>query len=230
MKKINVTAIDRDTLTEDVLNEWQTILNETAEIIGVPAGLITRVDGKKIEILLSSQTEGNPYPVPCTSQYPDSGWYCEHTLKTKALNLIPNAFNDPEWKDNTAAVQLHMISYLGMSIERPDGEQFGTICFIDNKQNEHNDVHIMIVKQIKRMIELSLSIVLAQDEIKTLKGFIPICSACKQIRDDKGYWNQLETYIEKHSDAAFTHSMCPSCSEKFYGKEDWYKELDNKKE
>jgi len=52
-------------------------------------------------------------------------------------------------------------------------------------------------------------------EIKTLKGFIPICACCKQIRDDEGYWNQLEAYISKHTNAIFTHGICPSCAEKY---------------
>ena len=52
-------------------------------------------------------------------------------------------------------------------------------------------------------------------EIKTLKGFIPICATCKKIRDDEGYWNQLEAYISKHTDAVFSHGMCPECAEKY---------------
>jgi len=70
----------------------------------------------------------------------------------------------------------------------------------------------------------------ALDEIKTLKGIVPICSSCKKIRDDKGYWNLLESYIEKHSNASFSHGMCPDCSEKFYGNEGWYIEMKQKKE
>ncbi len=216
---------NRETLTKDVLKEWQAFLNQAAEMIDVPAGLITRVDGNEIEILLSSETEGNPYSVSCTSQFPNSGWYCEHTLKSRTLNLIPNALNDPQWKENDAAVQLRMVSYLGMPIEKPNGELFGTICFIDNKQNAHNNIHILLIKQIKRMIELSLSIVLAQDEIKTLKGIVPICSTCKKIRDDKGYWNQLEAYIENHSEASFSHGVCPECFDKLYSGENWYSEV-----
>jgi DNA-binding response OmpR family regulator len=50
-------------------------------------------------------------------------------------------------------------------------------------------------------------------EIKTLKGCIPICATCKKIRDDEGYWNQLEAYISKHTDATFTHGICPACLE-----------------
>ncbi len=55
----------------------------------------------------------------------------------------------------------------------------------------------------------------ALGEIKTLKGFLPICVSCKKIRDDQGYWNQLEAYIATHSDAVFTHGYCPQCAESY---------------
>ena len=53
-------------------------------------------------------------------------------------------------------------------------------------------------------------------EVKTLKGFIPICASCKKIRDDKGFWDQIETYISKHSEAKFSHGICPGCMKKLY--------------
>jgi len=56
----------------------------------------------------------------------------------------------------------------------------------------------------------------ALNKIKTLRGIIPICASCKKIRDDKGYWNQLENYIREHSDAVFSHGICPECTEKLY--------------
>lgn len=56
----------------------------------------------------------------------------------------------------------------------------------------------------------------ALNEIETLKGIIPICMHCKQIRDDEGYWNKVETYIEKNSKAKFSHGICPSCFKEFY--------------
>lgn len=56
----------------------------------------------------------------------------------------------------------------------------------------------------------------ALEHIKTLQGILPICSYCKKIRDDKGYWDQVEIYIGKHSDAMFSHSICPECMKKFY--------------
>ncbi len=62
----------------------------------------------------------------------------------------------------------------------------------------------------------------ALDEVKMLKGLIPICASCKKIRDDKGYWNQIESYIEQHSDAAFSHGLCPDCLDEIYGDKPWY--------
>lgn len=218
---MDANPFNRKKITEDVLKEWQNLLNETAEILGVPAGLITRVNGKEIEILLSSETEGNPYSAAYTSQYPDSGWYCEYTLKRKGLNLIPNATQDPQWKDNAAAVELNIISYVGIPIERPDGEQFGTVCFLDNKQNAHNDLHIRLVEQIKRMIELSLRIVLAQEKIKSrdrliddLTKIYPICSYCKNVREETGKWVSVEQYVDNISGAKASHSICPRCYER----------------
>ncbi len=52
--------------------------------------------------------------------------------------------------------------------------------------------------------------------VRTLSGLIPICASCKKIRDDKGYWSQLELYIQQHSDALFSHGLCPECVEKLY--------------
>jgi sensor domain CHASE-containing protein len=54
-------------------------------------------------------------------------------------------------------------------------------------------------------------------QVKTLSGFLPICAACKKIRDDKGYWNQIEAYLSTRSDVQFSHSICPDCAKKLYG-------------
>ena len=53
-------------------------------------------------------------------------------------------------------------------------------------------------------------------EVKTLTGLLPICASCKRIRDDKGYWNQIESYIKEHSEIDFTHGLCPECAKKLY--------------
>jgi len=56
----------------------------------------------------------------------------------------------------------------------------------------------------------------ALKNVKTLSGMLPICASCKKIRDDKGYWNQIESYISEHSHVLFSHSICPDCSKRLY--------------
>lgn len=63
----------------------------------------------------------------------------------------------------------------------------------------------------------------AEQKIRVLKGLLPICSSCKNIRDDRGYWNQIEIYIHEHSEAKFTHGICPDCAKKLYP--EFYEEI-----
>jgi len=56
----------------------------------------------------------------------------------------------------------------------------------------------------------------ALSEIKSLRGILPICAGCKRIRDDAGYWQQVEQYVQEHSEAEFSHSICPDCMKKLY--------------
>jgi AmiR/NasT family two-component response regulator len=65
-----------------------------------------------------------------------------------------------------------------------------------------------------RRLNAELQDALAQ--VKTLSGLLPICSSCKRIRDDEGYWNKLEVYIQEHSDVLFSHGFCPECAKKLY--------------
>ncbi len=56
----------------------------------------------------------------------------------------------------------------------------------------------------------------ALSKIKTLSGLLPICASCKKIRDDGGYWHQVEAYVQDHSDAEFSHGLCPDCVSRYY--------------
>ena len=71
-----------------------------------------------------------------------------------------------------------------------------------------------LIEEEKKQLIDELQEALAQ--VKLLSGFFPICASCKRIRDDKGYWNQIESYIRDHSEAEFSHSICPECAIKLY--------------
>ncbi len=85
--------------------------------------------------------------------------------------------------------------------------------------------HILVLKQdkinkINRQLKTKNNeLSQALDDIDTLSGLIPICSHCKKIRDDKGYWNQIESYIQDHSKAKFSHGICQECAKKYYPKD-----------
>ena len=79
----------------------------------------------------------------------------------------------------------------------------------------------METEREKLVVELKTALA----DVKMLSGLIPICASCKKIRDDHGYWQQVESYIQKHSEAKFTHGLCPDCMIKFYP--DYSKEKQN---
>jgi AmiR/NasT family two-component response regulator len=79
----------------------------------------------------------------------------------------------------------------------------------------HND--LMELRRMNKELQIRKEeLEKALAEINTLRGILPICAHCKKIRDDKGYWNQIESYIHEHSEAQFSHGICPDCAKELY--------------
>ena len=78
------------------------------------------------------------------------------------------------------------------------------------------NLFLCVVVTIVVLFLVNLSISAYKKRIETLRGIVPICSFCKQIRDDKGYWNRVEAYVAKYTDAQFSHSICPDCVREHY--------------
>ena len=90
---------------------------------------------------------------------------------------------------------------------------FGELAAIALDNSNNLDKRIAAEKQREKVIsELNKAL----SEVKKLSGLLPICSYCKKIRDDKGYWTQIESYIHDHSEADFSHSICDECLIKYY--------------
>lgn len=88
---------------------------------------------------------------------------------------------------------------------------------VERELLRHRDhLEARVVERTAALAEKNVALEAALAKVKILSGFLPICSACKKIRDDQGYWNQIEVYISKHSDAAFSHSLCPDCAQRLY--------------
>ena len=87
----------------------------------------------------------------------------------------------------------------------------------DALQKINLEMHREMQERLRAQVEKDRLIVELKDalsKVKTLSGLLPICASCKKIRDDKGYWNQIEHYIRGHSEAEFSHSICPECTQK----------------
>ena len=92
-------------------------------------------------------------------------------------------------------------------------------------QKANEEIKIEMEERKRAQIEKDNLIIELKDalrKVKTLSGLLPICASCKKIRDDNGYWNQIESYIKTHSEAEFSHSICPDCAKKLYPDIDLY--------
>ena len=212
-------------------NAWQEIVDITAEIIGIPAGLIMRLKGSDIEVLVASNSEGNPYHPGDREHLWGSGLYCETVIKTQNRLLVPNALVDGIWENNPD-VKLRMISYLGFPILLPDRKPFGTICVLDNKENVYAEKFEKLILKFRDLIQSDLEIIYMNQvlgdknrrltdylmELQALRGIIPICLNCKSIRDAQGVWHPIEHYLNRHPEADFSHGICDKCMEKLHPK------------
>lgn len=173
-----------------------------------------------------------------------------HVFTKGEVVIANNPDNDPrsgEYPKKEGHPQLK--SFLGLPIKnsnnqivgimavanRPNGYDKSLVNFLDpfllsygllietsrfeEQKKKFKDEQEKLIKKLKSML----------GEIKTLRGILPLCSFCKKIRDDKGYWEQVDVYIHKYSDADISHSICPECMKEHY-LEEYEKIKSDKKE
>ncbi len=126
-----------------------------------------RLNIDNIEVFLKSNTDGNPYHVHEKADLV-YGLYCETVIGTQNQLIVPDATKNEIWSKSNPDVDINMISYLGVPINWPDGECFGTVCVLDNKENYYNEDFINLINQIKQHIELDLELLLSNIELKEL--------------------------------------------------------------
>lgn len=153
-KNIEITSTNKPIISQNIQEKWQNILDATAEIIDVPAALIMRITQNHMEVFLKSSNPENPYDTAGKDTL-GHGLYCETVIGENRALHIKNALKDHKWKDNPD-VKLNMVAYYGMPIKWKDGEVFGTICVLDNKEHTFQDKHIRLIELYKEAIETDL--------------------------------------------------------------------------
>lgn len=128
----------------------------------------------------------------------------------------------------THDIPILFMSALHETVNKVKAFEFGGVDYI-TKPFQVEEVlarvktHLALRNLQKHLEEKNAQLEDALARVKTLRGLLPICARCKKIRDDQGYWKQLEDYIENHSEALFSHGLCPECMETLYGEQAWYK-------
>lgn len=119
------------------------------------------------------------------------------------VGMLIDGFND----------MIHEIQYRDLHLEQQVEKRTAELQVANASLTEE--------MQERRLVELEREKLIAElktalAEVRTLSGLLPICCSCKKIRDDGGYWRQIETYVADHSHAEFTHGICPECAKKLY--------------
>ena len=175
-----------------------------AGIYIIQAGIFKYVNKKFAEILGYSVEE-------CLDNMP-----FQQTVHPEDLNLVREQISQ------RISGKVDSVHYTFRGI-RKDGkvihvEIFGSTIQLEGKPSVSGSILDITERKLmeKDRDNLIVDLQKSLSEVKTLRGFLPICSHCKKIRDDKGYWNQIESYIQEHSETEFSHGICPECAKKYY--------------
>lgn len=151
MSKLNTGTI---TIPEDMSDNWQTIVNLLAEIVNVPAALIMRIHKEHIEVFSANNNRTHPYHVS-DSEKLGQGLYCETVVNSNRQLVVPNASADEKWRNNPD-MKFGLLAYCGLPVRWPNGDMFGTICVLDDRENPFGDTYQQLLISFRDSVEAQL--------------------------------------------------------------------------
>jgi GAF domain-containing protein len=152
--------------------------------------------------------------------------FCAHAILQNGPFIVTDVTKDQRFADSALVTgEPHVRFYAGIPLVNPEGMALGTLCVIDHQPRRLTDAQQRALQALSRQVmallelrRVSTHLAEALDHVKKLQGLLPICAWCKRIRDDRGYWDQVEAYFHKSTGADFTHGICPQCMEKLCAK------------
>ena len=204
-----------DTGTEQSYDDVTTL---AAHICEVPIAMISLVDEDRqwFKSRLGVKQQQTPREVA----------FCAHAILQDKPFIIRDATKDKRFAGNSLVTgESHIRFYAGIPLVNPEGLALGTLCVVDHQPRRLSAAQQKALQALSRQVmallesrRVSARLANALEQVKTLQELLPICAWCKRIRDDEGYWNQVEAYIHKYTGADFTHGICPQCLEKLHAK------------
>ena len=186
-----------------------------AQICGSAISLISLVDAERQWFKSKVGLDSNETPRDLA--------FCAHAiLEPEELMVVRDATKDERFGDNPLVTGKPEIRfYAGAPLMNGEGFPLGTLCVIDREprdlaEDQKEALTILgrcVVSQLEQR-RISFSLANALENIQIMKGMLPICSHCRKVRDDHGYWSRVEEYVRSHSDAEFSHGICPDCLRK----------------
>jgi len=147
------------------------------------------------------------------------GYSKAELLKMRFMDISAGMPAGYDWQDDVARIKGGSSLLLNWTHKQKNGTTFPAEVNIKYVVREGIEYMVAIMRDITERKKMEA----AMKELHTLEGLIPICANCKKVRNDKGYWERVETYISQRSEAKFSHGLCEACMNKLYGKEDWFK-------
>ncbi len=150
--------------------------------------------------------------------------FCAYTMQQRNVLAVEDATKDSRFADNALVIGDPSIRfYAGSPLVTPDGFGLGSLCVIDRAPRKIDDSQKEILQSLAKMVMTTLELRRVSNQlvgeierVKTLSGMLPICCGCKNIRNDKGYWERVEKYVQQHSNASFTHTYFPDCVKTYF--------------
>lgn len=164
-------------IPDATIEKWQRVVDQMARIVEVPSGLVMRTDPPDHSVMISSQTESNPYFVG-QSFVLNSKLYCHSVLEDCAELVVEDAHADPVWSDNQD-LEHGMTFYVGYPLVWPDGELFGTICVLDRRNNRKALLYRDLLMEFRALIEGDLALLCEVAERKRLE--VALQTSLKQL-------------------------------------------------
>lgn len=197
-------------IPEAVIKKWQSVVNTIAEVVNVPAALISKVEPPYRTVFCSSESSNNPFQAGSKGLL--SGLYCGTVVANRRKLLVSNALKDGGWERNPA-IKLGFISYLGFPLFWPDGEVFGTLGVFDTKENDYSGSSEKLMPQFNDLIESHLSLLYQNRRLELIleslgdikESFQPIAETTRDaiITTDHQstitFWNQTAELLFGYS-------------------------------
>jgi len=195
---------------------YDDIVKVAAHVMDTPIALVSLIDENRqwFKARLGLDVSETPREIA----------FCTHAIQQSETMIVEDARNDARFAQNplvTGAPDIRF--YMGAPLITSEGHALGTLCVIDGKPRhitaEQQDALEALRRIAVNLIEqraMSRKLAEALNNIQELRGLLPICAYCKNVRNDQGYWNEISHYFAEHTDVKLTHGICPACSEKHF--------------